>query len=65
MVWREVKLTYRNNRELRNEKFRLMIESSGIRRAGHEAHMLYGRLMMEFVRKTRSKKNHLGDVRVV
>jgi hypothetical protein len=42
-----------------------MIESSGIRRAGHEAHMLYGRLMMKFVCETRSKKNHLGDVRVV
>lgn len=33
-----------------------MVESSGIRRAGHEAHMLYDRLMMKFVRKTISEK---------
>jgi hypothetical protein len=59
-------------RELCNEKFRHVIESSGIRGAGHEAHVLYDeahvlydRLMMKFVRKIRSEKITLGDVRVV
>jgi hypothetical protein len=37
-----------------------MIESSGIRIAGHEAHMLCDRLMMKFFSKTRSEKKSLG-----